>query len=114
MNFGKEQLGDILVLRLKEPRLDSTISSDLKAQLLMLVREGNHNILVDLTQVEYADSSGLGALLFGHRQAREAGGSLRIFGAKGRTASLIRIARLENVLLNYATEQEAIASFGAR
>ncbi|MDZ7374319.1 MAG: STAS domain-containing protein [candidate division KSB1 bacterium] len=113
MNLGKEQVGDILVLRIKEPRLDATISPDLKAQLLMAVHEGNHNIVVDLTQVEYADSSGLGALLFGQRQAREAGGALRIFGARGRTANLIRIARLDNVLVNYGSEEEAIASFGS-
>ncbi len=114
MNVAKEMLGEVLVLRLKEPRLDSTISADLKAQLLMTVHEGNKNILVDLSEVEYADSSGLGALLFGQRQAREAGGALRIFGAKGRTANLIRIARLDKVLVNYPTEEEAIASFGAQ
>ena len=114
MDVGKEVLGDVLVLRLRNERLDSRLSPDLKAEFLMAVHEGHRKIAVDLSQVEYADSSGLGALLFGHRQAREAGGTLKIFGAKGRTASLIRIARLDKVLVNYATQDEALASFSPK
>ena len=113
MELEKELAGDVLVFRVKEERLNGTVAPDLKAELLVAVKNGHHKILVDLSEVTYADSSGLGALLFGQRQARSEGGALKVFGASGRIANLIRIARLESVLENYDDWQEALRSFEA-
>ena len=64
-----------------------------------------------MSKVFYADSSGLGALLFGLRQFRDTEGSMKILGANSRVINLIRIAKLEEVLLNFNDEKEAIESF---
>ncbi len=111
MKLEKKLAGDVLVFRIQEERLDGNVAPDLKAELLVAVRNGHHKILLDLSEVTYADSSGLGALLFGQRQARSAGGALKVYGASGRIANLIRIARLESVLENYDDWQEALRSF---
>jgi len=109
MNFLLEEVDDIAVLRLKEPRLDSMIAPDLKAQVLVLLSNTNRTkIIVDLSQVTYADSSGLGALLFGLRQSRENGIAFLLFGAQKRVLTLLQIAHLRDVLVNYASEEEAI------
>jgi len=109
MNFLLEEVDDIAVLRLKEPRLDSMIAPDLKAQVLVLLSNTNRTkIVVDLSQVTYADSSGLGALLFGLRQSRENGIAFLLFGAQKRVLTLLQIAHLRDVLVNYASEEEAI------
>ncbi len=108
MNFTIDEIGDVRIFRLKEDRLDSAISADLKAQLLILVDGEGRKLLIDMTQVEYADSSGLGALLLGLRQARDNGGKFALFGAQKRVKSLIRIAHLDDVLTNYETEQDAL------
>jgi len=108
MDFSIDKAGDVSILRLNEQRLDSSISSDLKAQLLILVDGLYKKILIDLTKVEYADSSGLGALLLGLRQARDRDIQFGIFGAQKRVQSLIRIAHLEDVLINHENEEEAL------
>ncbi len=111
MPFEKENKDGITILKVPQDRLDSTIAPQLKAELLLLVDQGLINILVDLTGVAYVDSSGLGALLFGVRQLRPLDGALRIFAAGDRILNLMRIAKLEDVILNFKDEEEALKSF---
>jgi anti-anti-sigma factor len=111
MNFLLDQVEKVAVLRLKEPRLDSMIAPDLKAQLLILMNEDqNEKVLVNLGDVEYADSSGLGALLFGLRLSRDQEIQFALCGAQKRVKSLMQIAHLTEVLPSYETEEEAIQS----
>src|SRR3990172_1429854 len=108
MNFAVDTVGDVKIFRLKENRLDTHIASELKAQLLVLLDGEELRVLVDLAETEYADSSGLGALLLGVRQAREIGGKFCIFGARNRVKNLIHIPHLQDVVQNFADEKSAI------
>ncbi|MBD3288354.1 anti-sigma factor antagonist [candidate division KSB1 bacterium] len=108
MPYQKEKRDGAVIVRIKKERFDSSIAPEIKAELLVIADHGVKNILVDLNEVDYADSSGLGALLFGLRQIRDKGGTLRIFGANSRVQNLIRIAKLEQILLNYNDEEEAM------
>ena len=107
MDFLLEEVDDIKILRINNQRLDSLVSPDLKAQLLILIKEGSL-IVLDLNQVKYADSSGLGALLLGLRQARDVGAQFVLVGAQKRVKSLMQIAQLENILLNFDDENQAL------
>jgi anti-sigma B factor antagonist len=112
MNFQKENIEDVTVVRVQESRLDSNISSDMKTELLRLIeREGAQKILIDLNRVDYVDSSGLGALLFGHRQAKLNSGKLKLVNLNTKIFTLIKIAKLENILQGYQNEKEALKSF---
>ena len=107
MNFLLEEVDDIKVLRIKEDRLDSHLAPDLKTQLLVLNKLGG-KVIIDLSKTQYIDSSGLGALLLGLRQAKEANTLFAICGAQKRVKNLINIAHLDKVLVNYENEFEAI------
>ncbi|MDZ7261575.1 MAG: STAS domain-containing protein [candidate division KSB1 bacterium] len=111
MDYTKEIINNVTVVRIKEDRLDTNIAPELKAHFLFWIDQGEHNFLVDLDQVTYADSSGLGALLFGIIQTRDKGGRLKILHAKPRVLNLIRIARLETVLEHFEDENLALESF---
>ena len=112
MNFQKENIEDVTVVRVQESRLDSNISSDMKTELLRLIeREGAQKILIDLNRVDYVDSSGLGALLFGHRQAKLNSGKPKLVNLNTKIFTLIKIAKLENILEGYQNEKEALKSF---
>lgn len=111
MSFEKENKNDIKIIRIDREKLDSTIAPELKTELLLLVDQGIKKILVDLTKISYADSSGLGALLFGLRQLRDVNGTLKLLGANTRIMNLIRIAKLEKILINVQNEEEALKSF---
>ncbi|HPG38470.1 MAG TPA: STAS domain-containing protein [bacterium] len=108
MNFTIEEVDKVKILRLREERLDTRIAPDLKAQLLVLLKNASDRLLIDLSEVKYVDSSGLGAILLGLRQARDLNAKYAMFGAQKRVQSLINIAQLGNVLVNYADEKEAL------
>ena len=112
MNIREEIIGDVQVLRIEEPRLDSALSSELKTELLRLIEnEKAEHILIDLAAVEYIDSSGLGALLFGHRQVKSHNGILKMLHLNQKVRTLIKIANLEQILVSYDDEKEALESF---
>lgn len=109
MKFVVDKKENAHILRIKEERLDSRFTSELKTQLLMLVSEEEADIiLVDLSHVTYADSSGLGALLLGLRQARENNKKFALVGAQKRVLSLIKIAHLNDVLFSYDSAPKAV------
>ncbi|MGQ9560710.1 MAG: STAS domain-containing protein [Candidatus Oleimicrobiaceae bacterium] len=108
MDITVEERQGIKVVKLREKRLDSPLAPKLKTELLMLLAAPPYKILLDLGEVEYADSSGLGALLLGVRQARDKGGKLVLTNVQKRVADLIRIARLDEILPTVGSEQEAV------
>jgi anti-sigma B factor antagonist len=111
MGFVKEEQKGVTIIKVEEERLDSMIAPQLKSELLFLVNEGKRNVLIDLSNVNYADSSGLGSFLFGIRQLKNVDGQLKLLAANERIMSLVRIARLDNILLNFYDREQAISSF---
>ena len=67
MNLTQEKINGSTVLFIKEERIDAHNSSDLKEAILHLIEQGEVNIIVQLEQVRFIDSSGLGALLSGYK-----------------------------------------------
>ena len=102
-----EEVDGIKVIRIKESRLDTTVAPDLKAQLLVLIGEGK-KVLLDMKEVQYADSSGLGAILLGFRQARDIGGEFAVCTIQKRVETMIHIAQLTNVITIYKDQFDAI------
>lgn len=113
MEFQHEQVNDVTVLRVLDTRITSVSAPELKTELLRLVGEGQFKIVVNLENIAYIDSSGLGSLLFGHRQARQAEGDLKLSHVQDSVLSMIKLSMLERVLNIYATDQDAIADFGS-
>lgn len=111
MKFFTETKNDVTVIRVLEERLDVHFSSELKADLLVLANIPQSKVLLDMAKVEYSDSSGLGAILFGIRQLRNNEGSLKLCNLQPRVLTLIKIAKLDNVIESFDDEAEALASF---
>ena len=107
MNFILEEVNGVKIIRIKEERLDTTVAPDLKAQLLVLINEGK-TVLLNLEDVQYADSSGLGAILLGFRQARDSGGDFAICSIQKRVETMISIAQLANIITIYKDQLEAL------
>ena len=96
------------IFSLKEKNLTSHNSSDLKSEIAILVAEGYNSILLNLTELDFMNSCGLGALLNVDRTERENKGFLVIYGLNENNSNLIRIAKLDKVLLIAYSEKEAI------
>ncbi|MBL0743756.1 STAS domain-containing protein [Chryseolinea lacunae] len=96
------------LLRLHEEKLDSSVAPGLKSELITLHAEGVRNIVLDLAEVKYTDSSGLSALLVGNRIVQEDGGIFILTTLSDHTLKLIKISQLDSVLNILPKVEEAI------
>jgi anti-anti-sigma factor len=70
--------------------------------------EGQRNIIMDLSQIKFADSSGLSSLLVGHRLCKNSTGVFILVGLNDAVGRLIAISQLDSVLAIVPTIEEAI------
>ena len=98
------------LLRLHEEKLDSSVAPSLKSELITLHAEGIRNIILDLAEVKYTDSSGLSALLVGNRILQEDAGVFVLASLSDHTMKLIKISQLDSVLNIVPTIEEAVDS----
>jgi len=96
------------LLRLHEDKLDSSVAPGLKSELITLHAEGVRNIVLDMADVKYTDSSGLSALLVGNRIVQEDGGIFILTTLSEHTLKLIEISQLDSVLNIVPKVEEAI------
>lgn len=96
------------ILKLHESKLDSTIAPALKSELLTLHAEGIRNIILDLEEIKYTDSSGLSSLLVGNRILQEDGGIFILIKLADHALKLVKISQLDSVLNILNTLEEAI------
>src|SRR3954453_15368123 len=87
-------------------RLDLLSAAGVRQRLGAAVAEGNHRLIVDLAEVSFIDSSGLGALIGGLKAARLAGGGLRIARPTEQATFILELTALNRVLRPYATVEE--------
>jgi len=84
------------------------VTPQLKSELILINAEGQRNIILDLSQVKFADSSGLSSLLVGHRLCKNAGGVFILAGLCDAIGRLITISQLDSILSIVPTSEEAI------
>jgi len=95
------------VLKLKERKLDVSVSPELKGEFILLCRPTLKSLVVDLTDVEFCDSSGLSALLIAERQMRGHGGKVSLVGVHKKVMALLKISQLDRVFLIFDTVAKA-------
>jgi anti-anti-sigma factor len=108
MNFEIKRIDEITIFKLNEKRLDTNISGLVKGEFTMLLKvEGINKLILDMSEVETCDSSGLSAILVANRILNLNGGSMRIAAPSERVYSLIKITQLDRVLPVCDTVDEA-------
>ena len=111
LRYKSQETDGVLVFSLEEESISHDLASELKELVFLKIAEGFTKIVLDLSDVKEIDSSGLGALLFGKRQASGNQGDLRLVGASESVQNMIRIAQLSRVFEIHDTVQEAIEAF---
>ena len=108
MRYEEDKRGDTLIVRLQDQRLTSHEAPEMKTAILGWLMTDAPKLVVNLRAVENMDSTGLGALLFGIRQAERLGKDIRFCEPASKVQFLIRIAHLDDAMDVYATEAEAL------
>jgi len=104
--------GDCAILRVTG-EVDVYTAPQLRESVIRLVADGVQHVIVDLRDVEFMDSTGLGALVGSLKRLRVAGGSLRLVTGPGRILTLFRITGLVNAFTLHSSVPEAITAVWA-
>ncbi|HEY1061927.1 MAG: anti-anti-sigma factor [Sphingobacteriales bacterium 17-39-43] len=108
MKFTVDKHEKYVLIKLNENKLNSLISPQLKSELILSNTEGQRNIILDLSNVKYSDSSGLSSLLVGHRICKNSDGIFILTGINENISRLIAISQLENILNIVGSVDEGI------
>src|SRR4029077_8959735 len=103
-------------IKLVAPRgdLDMAAAEQMKRTLVKLVDDGNRKVLVDLGQVGYVDSSGMGALVASLKHARAAGGELRLCALQDDVRAIFEMTRLNKAVIIPPSRSEALGAWALR
>ncbi len=111
MNLKIERKNNLVIINVKEERLDAHNSGDLKSEMQQLFISGEKKVLIDLKDVRFIDSSGLGALVSGFKNAISQQGNLKLSSLQPQVKSMFELTRLHRVFEIYATAAEALENF---
>jgi anti-sigma B factor antagonist len=108
MKFSIDKQEKHLIFKLNEEKLDSSLSPNIKSEFVTLNAEGHGNIIFDLTETKYIDSSGLSSILVANRLCDNLGGKLVLAGVHDHVMKLFKISQLDSVIAMLPTVEEAI------
>jgi anti-sigma B factor antagonist len=86
-------------------------SNALREKVKSLVAEGKKKIVLNMENVSFIDSAGLGTLVAAHHSAKGQGASLRLCHLGAKFSEVLQITKLMTIFEVYNTEAEAVASF---
>jgi len=92
-------------------RIDTSTSSELETKLQDLMEEGQKNIILDFSSVEFLSSSGLRVLVTTRKKIRNSGGDIVLANASQRASDSFEIAGLDKLFKSYPDREAAIGAF---
>ncbi len=107
MAFEIQKNSNFTLVKVESSRLDTNNAPDLKSELVGINNQGEKNIVLDLSNCDYCDSSGLRAVLVGNRLCEDAIGTFILCGLQPDVESLVRISMLHTVLIVTKTADQA-------
>ena len=102
--------GEVIIVLAPTGRLDITTAWQFRLRLQETISEETPNILVNLSEVNFIDSSGLTSLVAGMRDADKIGGSFRICNVHPEAKLVFEVTMMDSVFEIYETEEAALAA----
>jgi anti-sigma B factor antagonist len=113
MQIDQRAVGDVIVLDLKGKITLGEGDELLKDKVNSLVNQGHRKIVLNLADVPYIDSAGLGEIVRTYTTVSRQGGSLKLLNLTKRITDLLSITKLLTVFETFESESEAVRSFSA-
>lgn len=95
------------LIKIQDEKLDTFLAPSLKSELVLLASNKEKNIIMDLSEVKYCDSSGLSAILVANRLSKNSGGIFVISSLQPAVQRLVNISQLDSILNIADTLEEA-------
>ena len=98
--------GEMIIVRPKVRQLNAPLAPQLKARMEQLLKEGNRHIILHLGDVDFMDSTALGAII-SVLKALDARGHLMLCGARDTVRAMLEVTRMDRVLRTFDDEAAA-------
>ncbi len=108
MHTKTRKVGKVLVVTVEHDRLDSRIADDFKTSVVKEINSGETEIVLNLSSVDFIDSTGLGALV-STKNAVGANGEVVISGAGTTVMTMFRLTRTDTLFRIVPTDEEAVS-----
>jgi anti-sigma B factor antagonist len=108
------QAGNVAIVDLSGKITLGENTGILRDELRSLLAQGKKNIILNMKDVGYVDSAGLGELVGAYTTATNQGGAVKLLHLEGKLRDLMQITKLYTIFPAYDDEKEAVASFGAK
>jgi anti-sigma B factor antagonist len=112
MQFQETNLRDALIVKVHESRIVADVAPQFKDGLIAYVKGGHKTVVLDLSEVTFIDSSGLGALI-GSLKAVGTGGELALCSARDSVLSMLKLTRMDKVFQIFSTPEEAASALSS-
>lgn len=109
MELQQTHSGNVLIVKPLEKRIDAATATEFKEKLSEWIGSGNRRIVLNLSEVDFIDSSGLGAIVSGLKKIGN-DGNLVICTVREPVMSLFRLTRMNRVFDIFASEDEAVGA----
>jgi anti-sigma B factor antagonist len=113
MHIDQRAVGDVVVLDLKGRITMGEGDELLKDKVNSLVNQGHRKIVLNLAEVPYIDSAGLGEIVRTYTTVSRQGGNLKLLNLTKRITDLLSITKLLTVFETFDAENDAVRSFSA-
>ena len=107
MELKFERIGNIALVELAGKNLDATNADTFKQEIAPLL-ERSSKAVFDMSQLEFIDSSGLGAIFSCFKNLKAAGGNLTFFGVSEPIQAFFELVRMNRIFGVFATRDEAL------
>lgn len=114
MQIHQRSVGDVTVIDLRGKMTLGEGDELLRDKVNSLIQQGHKKLVLNLGEVPYIDSAGLGEIVRTYTTVSRDGGSLKLLNLTKRLIDLLAITKLLTIFETYDTEAEAVNSFGAK
>lgn len=110
MNIKSRSKNELLIVDCHETRLDAKTAVEFKKIMASFIEQGNRTIILNMTEVEFVDSSALSAIVSSLKLIGR-DGDLAIAGAQEAIQRLFSLTRMDKVFKMFPTVDEAVSDF---
>jgi anti-sigma B factor antagonist len=111
LNISVRQAGDVTILDLGGKVTIGEGSIALRTAVRNLIAEGKTKVLLNMSDISYCDSSGIGELVSSFSAIQREGGTMKLLNLTKKLKELMSITKLLTVFDNFEDEETALASF---
>ena len=98
MNFSFDKRDDHVVIKLDSKLFTSLVATDARDQIEQLSKEGFKNIILDIEAASFADSTGIGTMVFGNNTCQEKEGKFIVAGMQPHVATVAKVTGITGIM----------------